>query len=102
MKIQFFKKENDFKKKNFGFNPNLYWEFAVIMVFMFIILSAISGYYLFMQINQEPIVSSPATNTRAGAVDKNRIDKALNYFSDREKKSAQIINSPAPVVDPSL
>ena len=33
---------------------------------------------------------------------KERIDKALDYFAEREKKSAEISNSPSPIVDPSL
>ena len=35
-------------------------------------------------------------------VNENRILKALDYFSAREEKSNEILNSPAPVVDPSL
>lgn len=102
MKIKFFKKENNFKKKNFAFNPNLFWEIAVCGAFIMILLSLFFGYRLFAQINQELVLSDIDKNEQVLQINKDRIEKVLNYFSEREKKSNQILNSPAPVVDPSL
>jgi hypothetical protein len=102
MKIKFFKKENNFKKKNFVFNTNLYWGIALFGAFAIILYSFFFGYNLFKEINQEPVL--PDTN-QAGQVPVVKIDRlktVLNYFSLREQKSIQILNSPAPVVDPSL
>jgi len=39
MKIELFKKENSLKKKNFQFNPNLYWRMALLGAFIITILS---------------------------------------------------------------
>jgi hypothetical protein len=102
MKIKLFKKGNNFKKKDFAFNQNLYWKFAVGGVFVMIFLSFFFGYSLFMQINQEFIL--PATNNsgQSSMVNKARLQTVLQYFSAREKKSTEILNSPSPVVDPSL
>lgn len=102
MKIILFKKENNFKKKNFGFNTNFYWYTILIGAFALILLSSFFGYYLFMQISKESIVPITNDGEQVPTVSKVRLEKVLNYFSDREQKSSQISNSPAPVVDPSL
>jgi hypothetical protein len=102
MKIKFFEKSNNFKRKDSVLNQNLYWETAVFGEFILIIISFIFGYYLFAQINKIPASSVANDNGQVPTIDKVRIEKALNYFSDREQKSKAILNSPAPVVDPSL
>ena len=102
MKIEFFKKENSFKKKEFDFNPNLYWEVAVICALALIVYSLFFGHNLFVQISQEPETPIVSGSSQIPMVDKDRLQKVLNYFSDRETKTAQISNSPSPLVDPSL
>jgi hypothetical protein len=102
MKIEFFKKRNNFKKKKSDFNPNFYWELSIFTAFVIMIASFFFGYYLFTQINQEPTSSTINTDGQVPTVDKNRIENDLNYFSEREQKSTDISNSPSPVVDPSL
>lgn len=102
MKINLFKKENSFKRKNFQFNPNFYWKIVVGFALLMIIFSFFFGSNLFNQINQEPILAATNNSGQVPMVDQNRIEKVLNYFSEREKKSTEILNSPAPVVDPSL
>jgi hypothetical protein len=105
MKIKFFKKENNFKKEkeSLWWNINLYWELAVCFMFVVVFLAFFFGYYLFMGINKEPIImSSSGTSNQIQIIKKERIEKALQYFSLREQKSKQILNSPAPVIDPSL
>ena len=102
MKIEIFKKRNNFKKKNFSINSNFYWKLSVFLSLAIIIGLFFFGYYLFNQTNQE---STPQITTDSGqvpVVNKNRIEKVLNYFSDREEKSKEILNTGAPVVDPSL
>jgi hypothetical protein len=55
-----------------------------------------------MQINQDYILPIINTGGQIPTVDKNRIEADLNNFTLRENTSTQILNSPAPVVDPSL
>lgn len=102
MKIKFFKKENNFKKKNFAFSPNLCWKFAIGSAFVLILLSSFLSYRLFTQTNQEPVLSAMNESGQVPMVKKDRIEKVLNYFLERNQKSAKILNSPAPVIDPSL
>ena len=102
MKITLFKKQNNFKKKDFQFNPDFFWKIAVAVVFISVFLSAFFGYRLFTLINQESILPTVNENEVLRAINQDRISKALNYFSEREKKSERILNSPPPVVDPSL
>jgi hypothetical protein len=102
MKINFFKKENSFKKKDFVLNPNLYWKIAVWAALIAILASFFFGYYLFMQTNQGLVSSNNNPSEQIPTVDKDKLGKVLDYFSVREQKSAEILNSPAPVVDPSL
>ncbi|MEI6280623.1 MAG: hypothetical protein WCP17_01320 [bacterium] len=103
MRIKFFNRRNSFKKKGFVFNPNFYWRIAIFVAILGVIFSFFFGYSLFKQINQESVVSSTANESaQTPPINKNRTAKALEFFSKREKKSIEIINSPAPVVDPSL
>jgi len=102
MKINFLKKKNNFKKKDFVFNPNLYWKITIFGIFILMILSFFFGYYLFKQTNQEIVLQLTDNGEQIPTIDKDRIAKVLNYFSERDTKSNQIINSPSPVVDPSL
>ncbi|MFA6353651.1 MAG: hypothetical protein WCW93_01835 [Candidatus Paceibacterota bacterium] len=102
MKIDFFKKEKSFKKKDFIFHLNLYWIVVLIITISIIFLSFIFSYRLFMQINQEPILSVTNKNGQLPVVNQDRIEKVLNVFSERESNSKQILNSSLSVVDPSL
>ena len=102
MKIMFFKKQNNFKKKDFQLNPDFYWKIAVAVALVTIFLSAFFGYRLFTRINQESILPIANENGTTGMVNQDRILKALNYFSEREKKFIRILNSPPVIIDPSL
>ena len=102
MQIKFFKKEKNFKKKNSGLSPNFYWKLAVCIMFAMTLVSSFFGYYLFRQINEEPILSVNGISGQVETVKKERIEKVLEYFSLRKQQSNQIINSPSPIVDPSL
>ena len=100
--MQLFKKQNNFRKENFQFNLNPFWKLSVFVVLFFVIFSFFFGYYLFVQVNQEPVLSITSYDRQIPMIKKDRLDKTLNYFSERGKKSAEILNSPSPVVDPSL
>ncbi|MCC7160492.1 hypothetical protein IT399_02120 [Candidatus Nomurabacteria bacterium] len=102
MKINFFTKKNSFKKRDFNFNTSFYWKIAVISGFLMIILVFFFGYNLFVQINKETILPDSSAGGQSPTVNKEKLEKVLNIFSGKEEKSLQIINSRAPVVDPSL
>ena len=102
MKVKFLKKEKKFKKETLHISPIFYWKIAVLMLFFVFILSFGFGYYLFTKINQEPDVSNISGDAQVKTIKKERIQNILDYFYERGQKSEEIINSPAPVIDPSL
>ncbi len=102
MQIKFFKREKHFKKKSGEINLDLYWSFIFFMGFFLTLVAFAFGLYLFREINKELVLPVGGISSQFQTVKKERIEKALEYFSLRKQKSNQIINSPAPVVDPSL
>ncbi|KKQ27693.1 MAG: hypothetical protein US45_C0015G0009 [Candidatus Nomurabacteria bacterium GW2011_GWA1_37_20] len=104
MMIKFFKKEKNFKKEkeSLWLNINFYWKLAVCFMFLIFLLSFVFGYRLFMRINKESTFSIDDGSGKVETVKKEEIEKVLEYFSLREQKSNQILNFPAPVIDPSL
>ncbi|MFA5936389.1 MAG: hypothetical protein WC822_00760 [Candidatus Paceibacterota bacterium] len=101
MNLKFLKKKKKFKKGGLGIKPDLYWQYILLVTFILIILASIFGLYIFWGINNESTL--PVSNVgEQEAIKKERIDKVLEYFQEREKKSLEIINSPSPIVDPSL
>lgn len=101
MQIKFFKTKKNFKKKNLELNPYLYWKLIVLSAIILTTGAFVFGYYTFIQ-TQEDSTDSIKNSINKKPIEKERIEKVLDYFSLREKKSVQIINSPSPVVDPSL
>jgi len=102
MKINFFKKDNSFKKKDHTFHSNFFWKIILLCAFIIILFSFVFSYRLFMQTNQESILSTANNSGELPLVNKDSLGKVLNYFSEKEKRSIEVLNSPAPVVDPSL
>ncbi len=104
MKMNFFKKEKDWKKEkeNFWLNINLYWKLSACFMFVVFVLSLFFGYVSFTKISKEFVLSPGDVSSQIKMVKKERIKKVLDYFSLREQKSKEILNSPTPVVDPSL
>jgi len=102
MKINFFEKKYNFKKKKFDINPTFYWTIAIFATALIMIASFVFGYYLFIKVNKETVLPTTNYNGQIGTVDKNRIEKDLNYFSEKEQTSNEILNSSVPVVDPSI
>ena len=99
----FFKKEKKFKKEeeSIWLDLNFSWRIAVALMFLGSLSAFWFGYYFFTKINEEP-AASKVEGTFTETVQKEAIQKKLEYFSAREKKSAEILNSPSPIVDPSL
>ena len=100
LNLKKFKMKKKFKKGGIHINPNLYWEISLGFIFVLTIGMVVSGYFLFQKTNAE-LAATVDNNTNAGAISKERIDKALEYFSKRAENSNAILNSPSPIVDPS-
>jgi len=101
MNLDFLKKKKKFRKGGIGIKPDLYWRYILYMTFSLIVIFCVFGLYLFWEINNESI--TPAVDTlEQDTVKKERIDKVLEYFLEREEKSVEILNSPSPIIDPSL
>lgn len=101
MQINLFKTKKNFKKKKSEANPSFYWKVIVSLAFVLILTSFIFGYYVFNEMQKEADLSGQGFAKRQ-PIRKERLDKVLEYFSAREKKSIEIMNSAPPVVDPSL
>ncbi len=101
MQIKFFKIKKSFKKHDLAFSSDFYWQLIVFIAVILILTSFAFGYYLFVQVDKETVISVDDTSGQP-VIKKERLDKVLKYFSLREKKSNEILNSPSPVVDPSL
>ena len=104
MEIKLFKKERKFAKKEqeSRLSISFYWKTAVCFMLAVAVFSVFFGYYFFQQINKEAVVDEGDVISQVGTVKKERIDKSLLYFSIRKERSNQILNSPAPVIDPSI
>ena len=101
MQIQIFKKQKQIEKKNFKINVNFYWKLILLTFFILTISSFIFGFYLFKKINKDFVYFYDNLSDKIEVVKKERIEKGLEYFSNREKKSIDILNSPSPIIDPS-
>lgn len=99
--IKFPKIKKSFKKKSTEPNPHFYWKLVVFIFFLIILGSFIFGYYTFLQVKDESTSFIENINKKR-PIKTERLKNVLEYFSLREEKSAEILNSPAPVVDPSL
>lgn len=102
MKIKFFKNKKSFKKRGLSTSPEFFWDILLMVGLFIILLSFAFGFILFRQISQEPVSPLNNISQKPKTISKERIDKALQYFSDREIKFTNILNSPAPVTDPSI
>ena len=102
MKIEFFKKRRNFKKGGISSGPDFFWNILLLIALLIILTSFVLGFILFRQVNKEPILSLEDINEKSQTLDKEKLEKVLEYFSDRKNKSTDILNSPSPIVDPSL
>ncbi|MEK7113699.1 MAG: hypothetical protein AAB873_02630 [Patescibacteria group bacterium] len=101
MEIKFFKKEKVFKKGGIKLKPDIYWGIALLLTVLVVLFSLVFGLLLFFQVNKEVTLTVEESN-KSEMVNKERLDKVLNYFVEREKRSTEILNSTSPIVDPSL
>ncbi|MEK7569467.1 MAG: hypothetical protein AAB500_01065 [Patescibacteria group bacterium] len=99
MKLAFKKKEKVFRKGGFHTNPDIGWEVVLYFNFALIIGGFVFGYFLWGKVNEEYVLPPNISNERKA--EEAQIAKALEYFSERGKKSAEILKAPSPFVDPS-
>ena len=78
------------------------WMIIFYLGFILTVFAFAFGLYLFLKINKENISLPPSEDQRLSKISKTRVDKILEIFEQRKKASSAIINSRAPVVDPSL
>ena len=102
MKIKFFKIKKNYRKEGAKINPDIYWKILVTILFLAIVASFIFAYNIFKETNRDDIVIIQNNDDKMGNKEKIKIGDALKYFSEREKKSNEILNSPLVISDPSL
>lgn len=102
MEIKILKIKKNFKKGGIHTNPSIYWNIIQGVAFFLVVGSFIFSFYLFRKMNKEFISLIENADKQAETISKERIDRVLEYFSSRKNKSDSILNSPSPVIDPSL
>lgn len=102
MKIELFKIKKSFKKESFSVNPNTYFRFVVLIAFAVILVGFGFGFYAFKEFGKESFEDVNKIDQNVELSKKERIEKVLEYFAEKDRKSIEIINSPAPIIDPSL
>lgn len=102
MKIKIFKKEKSFKKGGFHTNPDICWEVVLYVAFALVVGILVFSFFLFKKTNKEFVTPAESSLSQTKTIKKERIEKVLEYFSEREKKSTGILNSSPQLVDPSL
>lgn len=101
MEIKFLKMKKKFKKGGSGIKPDLYWKYILMITFFLILCSFVFGFYLFLKTDKNFDVLTTSVDNQE-IVRKKKLNESLEYFSEREKKSKEILNSPSPIVDPSI
>lgn len=102
MKIKFSKPKKKFKKQDFTIYPGLYWKVLLSISFVFMLISFLFSFLVFMKINKESTISSEELDSQIPTIKRERVNNILNYFKEREEKTNEILNSPTSVIDPSL
>jgi hypothetical protein len=101
MNLKFPKIKKAFRKGGLHTNPDVYWDILQAAAFIIMVSSFIFGFYLFRKIDREFVTINDDSNSQVKLIGKERVDKILEYFKDKENKSIEILNSPSPIIDPS-
>ena len=96
------KRKKVFKKGGLSASPGFFWQFLLLIGFLIIAASCIFGAMLFLEVNKGSVFEVENVDEGKITISKDRIDKVLEYFREREKISSGIISSPSPVIGPSL
>jgi len=101
MEIKFFKKENKFKRDKQSLNTRKHWNIIIRVLAVLILGSFVFGYYIFTQEGQDFSVDTASVASTHHKINKDKLQKILDLFSEREKKSLDILNNTTVIVDPS-
>lgn len=101
LKLKLAASKKRFKKEGKNIDPNIYWKSVVFMGFVLSVSFFLFGLYFSDKIKKESSII-PDTSMSTKISDKERLQKVLEYFAEKEIKSQQILLSPAPVIDPSI
>lgn len=102
MNLKFFKTKKTFKKGGIHIDPEIFWNICLLIACILIAVFSIFGFQLFQKTSKELILPAPSVLSQTKAIDRDSIQRVLDYFSERDQQSAKIINFPSSVVDPSL
>jgi hypothetical protein len=102
MQFKITKTKKVFQKEDLSATPSLFWMMILAMMFVIIVSSFGFGFYLFIKVNADPVLSDEELGGQVETVDRDNLNRALEYFSERQKKSLYVLSAPAPVIDPSL
>jgi hypothetical protein len=103
MKINFFSKsKNAVTVKKGNINPNIYWMWIFSLGFFLTLVSCAFGFYLFTKVEKDQANPNAGRTPSGRIISKEKINKTLEYFSQRVQTSNNILNSSGGVVDPSL
>ncbi len=102
LKFLKFKEKKVFKRGSAEVNPNPFWNVVLMFGAIMIVFAFSFTFFVFQKVNKEVISGSGGLGAEATVLPKERLEKVLQYFQDREDKSKEIFNSPSPVIDPSL
>jgi predicted negative regulator of RcsB-dependent stress response len=102
LKIKFPPIRRNYQKKILRINPNLYWKILICLFFVLIPAAFIFAYRLYRQVSEENNVLLQNDSEKLEKQKKEEINKILEHFAEKEKKSNNILNTPASIIDPSL
>ena len=101
MNLKIFKIKKHFKKGGIHINPDIFWGLSLIITLLIVLASFVSSFLLFNDLNQKFVPPAINLGGQTQAISKEKINKVLEYFAERQKKSNEILNSKPPVIDPS-
>lgn len=97
------KKKPRFSNKEFIVNFRLYWNITLCATLVLILGALCFGLYLFMQENNAlSAITYQSTESQVETINKDRIQKILDIFSERQTKSNTLLTTPGTVTDPSI
>ncbi|MFA5934141.1 MAG: hypothetical protein WC795_02900 [Candidatus Paceibacterota bacterium] len=103
--FSFFKQQNSFfvKKDELSFvQQEKHWRLIIIYMFVGGISVGIFSAYLFWEINNDGIFQADTSTTSyTEPINRDKLNNVLDYFDQKNKKSAAILANPPKVVDPS-
>lgn len=95
------KKKKKYRKGGFHTNPNVGWETLVFLTALVILLAGVYGTRLFLETSNEFEAPMLPSDAEKKTIARERIEKVLEYYSRKAHISAEIVTTPASLVDPS-